>query len=118
MAEFTFYEQQQMIAGLTQEQKNYFQARYAAESKDRMTLLLVSIFLGKFGVDRFMMDDVGMGLLKLFTLGCCGVLWIIDICTITERVDTYNRRKAAEIMAALQQAPPTPPPSIAPPPAA
>jgi len=116
MAEFTFYEQQQMIASLTPDQKNYFQARYAAESKDRMTLLLVSIFLGKLGVDRFMMDDVGMGLLKLFTLGCCGVLWIIDICTITERVDTYNRNKAAEIIAALHQAPPVPP-SIQPPPA-
>jgi TM2 domain-containing membrane protein YozV len=115
MAEFTFYEQQQLTAGLTQEQKNYFQARYAAESKDRTTLLIVSIFLGKLGVDRFMMDDVGMGLLKLFTLGCCGVLWIIDICTITDRVDAYNRRKAAEIIAALHQAQAVPP-AIAPPP--
>jgi TM2 domain-containing membrane protein YozV len=105
MAEFTFYEQQQLTASLTQDQKNYFQARYAAESKDRTTLLLVSIFLGKFGVDRFMLDDIGIGLLKLFTLGCCGVLWIIDICTITEKVDTYNRKKAHEIIAALQQPP-------------
>ena len=103
MAEFTFYEQQQMTAGLTPEQKNYFQARYAAESKDRTTLLLVSIFLGKFGVDRFMMDDVPMGLLKLFTLGCCGVLWIIDICTITKRIDEYNRLKAQQIIATLSQ---------------
>ena len=103
MAEFTFYEQQQMTASLTPEQKNYFQARYAAESKDRMTLLLVSIFLGKFGVDRFMMDDIPMGLLKLFTLGCCGVLWIIDICTITKRVDEYNRLKAQQIIATLSQ---------------
>ena len=95
MAEFSYMEQQHMIAGLTDQQKQMFMASYAAQSKDRTTLLLVSIFLGKFGVDRFMMDDVGMGLLKLFTLGCCGVLWIIDICTISERVDTYNRLKAA-----------------------
>jgi TM2 domain-containing membrane protein YozV len=103
MAEFTFYEQQQMMAGLTDQQKQMFMASYAAASKDRTTLLLVSIFLGKFGVDRFMMDDVGMGLLKLFTLGCCGVLWIIDICTITKRVDEYNRLKAQQIIAALHQ---------------
>jgi len=115
MAEFTFYEQQQMLAGLTDQQKQVFQVHYATVSKDRTTLLLVSIFLGKFGVDRFMMDDIGMGLLKLFTLGCCGVLWIIDICTITERVDNYNRRKAQEIIAALhQQAMPplVPPPAV------
>ena len=105
MAEFTFYEQQQMMAGLTDQQKQMFMAQYAAESKDRTTLLLLSIFLGKFGVDRFMMDDVPMGLLKLFTLGCCGVLWIIDICTITKRVDEYNRLKAQQIIAHLRQNP-------------
>lgn len=113
MAEFSYYEQQQMMEGLTDQQKNMFLAQYAAEHKDRTTLLLISIFLGKFGVDRFMMDDVGMGLLKLFTLGCCGVLWIIDIVTITDRVDAYNRTLAQRIIAHLQQAPaPTPPPTL------
>ena len=109
MAEFTFYEQQQMIAGLTDQQKNMFMAQYAAERKDRTTLLLVSIFLGKLGVDRFMMDDVGMGLVKLFTLGGCLVLWIMDIITITDRVDTWNRLKAQQIIANLQQSAPSVP---------
>jgi TM2 domain-containing membrane protein YozV len=105
MAEFTYMEQQQMLTGLTDQQKQMFYAQYATVSKDRTTLLLVSIFLGKFGVDRFMMDDIPMGLLKLFTLGCCGVLWIIDICTITGRVDAHNRLKAQEIIASLHQMP-------------
>jgi len=105
MAEFTFYEQQQMMEGLNEQQKNMFLAQYAAEHKDRTTLLLVSIFLGKLGVDRFMMDDIPMGLVKLFTLGGCLVLWIIDICTITRRVDDYNRALAQRIIARLRQGP-------------
>ncbi|MEG1886644.1 MAG: TM2 domain-containing protein, partial [Oscillospiraceae bacterium] len=32
--------------------------------KDPTTLLIVSIFLGTFGVDRFMVGDIGMGVLK------------------------------------------------------
>ena len=35
------------------------------ELKDPTTILLVSIFLGTLGIDRFMIGDTGMGILKL-----------------------------------------------------
>ncbi|MHA0273095.1 TM2 domain-containing protein [Mycoplasma sp. 48589B] len=41
--------------------------------------LMFSIFLGEFGIDRFYGGRIGLGLLKLFTVGGCGVLWIIDV---------------------------------------
>ena len=44
------------------------------ELKDPTTILLVSIFLGSLGIDRFMLGDTGMGILKLLTGGCCGIL--------------------------------------------
>lgn len=62
----------------------------ACELKDPTTLLLVSIFLGPLGIDRFMLGDSGMGVLKLLTGGCCGVLTIIDWFTITKKAKQKN----------------------------
>jgi hypothetical protein len=47
--------------------------------KDPTVVLILSIFFGCLGVDRFMLGQVGLGLLKLFTAGGCGVWAIIDV---------------------------------------
>lgn len=46
--------------------------------KSPMTALLLSIFVGSLGVDRFFIGDTGMGIGKLLTAGGCGVWAIID----------------------------------------
>lgn len=63
------------------------------EYKDPTTMLLVSIFAGAFGIDRFMLGEVGMGLLKLFTGGLCGILTIIDWFTISKKCKETNFQK-------------------------
>ena len=50
--------------------------------KSKTTALILSILLGGLGVDRFYLGYTGMGVLKLLTGGCFGVLWIIDIINI------------------------------------
>lgn len=62
----------------------------SCELKDPTTLLLISIFLGGLGIDRFMLGDTGMGILKLLTGGCCGILTLIDIFTISKKTKQKN----------------------------
>ena len=44
-----------------------------------LTALLLSIFLGAWGVDRMYLGKVGTGILKLLTGGALGVWWAIDV---------------------------------------
>ena len=60
------------------------------ELKDPTTILLVSIFLGSLGIDRFMLGDIGMGILKLLTCGVCGILTIIDWFTVSKKTKELN----------------------------
>ena len=68
------------------------------EMKDPTTILLVSIFLGSLGIDRFMLGETGMGILKLLTGGCCGILTIIDWFGVQKKAKELNFNKLMMIL--------------------
>jgi len=70
----------------------------AVEMKDPTTILLVSIFLGSLGIDRFMLGDTGMGILKLLTGGCCGILTIIDWFSVQKKAKDANFHKLMAVL--------------------
>ena len=47
--------------------------------KSQSTTFLLSWLLGGLGVDRFYLDQIGLGILKLVTLGGCGIWALIDV---------------------------------------
>ena len=60
------------------------------EMKDPTTILIISLLIGAWGIDRFMLKDTGMGILKLLTGGCCGILTIIDWFSVQKKAREIN----------------------------
>ena len=50
--------------------------------KDWLTAVLLSFFVGVLGIDRFYLGHIGLGILKLITLGGCGIWALIDLVLI------------------------------------
>lgn len=61
--------------------------------KSTTTMLMISIFLGGLGVDRFMLGQTGAGIGKLLTSGGCGIWWLIDLFNISKMTRNYNWQK-------------------------
>jgi len=71
-----------MVRATTAPEGAWFQARDVPglfSPKEYMVALLLSIFLGTLGVDRFYVGHVGLGIAKLLTCGGIGIWAIIDL---------------------------------------
>ena len=82
----------QMLTGLNNEQ--WDNVEYIV-FKDPTLMLVISVLIGEFGVDRFMLGDVKNGAIKLLlTIFCLvGLIWwIIDIFKVNEMTLDYNYR--------------------------
>lgn len=90
------------IVFIKEKMKNIDEERFAlvsaVEFKDPTTILLVSIFLGGLGIDRFMLGDTGLGILKLLTGGLCGIMTIIDWFTVSKKAKEVNFNKLMTIL--------------------
>ncbi|MBT7263118.1 MAG: TM2 domain-containing protein, partial [Euryarchaeota archaeon] len=47
-------------------------------------------FLGFLGVHRFYLNNIGLGIVYLFTFGGCGLFWLIDLFLIPDLVRRSN----------------------------
>lgn len=66
--------------------------------KDPTILLLISIFVGSFGIDRFLVGDTGLGVAKLLTGGGCGIWTIVDWFLIQGRTREQNYLKLLQVI--------------------
>jgi TM2 domain-containing membrane protein YozV len=68
------------------EEKRYVEARRV----NWVLTLIMSILFGSLGVDRFIMGQVGIGILKLLTWGGLGIWWLIDVILIATKHKFYG----------------------------
>jgi TM2 domain-containing membrane protein YozV len=85
---------------MTEEQLKQFVMVYQSRRKDPQTILLVTL-LGFFvvaGIQRFMTNQIGMGLLYFFTGGLCLIGTIVDLINYKKLALEYNQKMMFEAM--------------------
>ena len=60
---------------------------------------VASLFVGYLGLDRFLVGDNGLGILKLITAGGLGIWWIVDLFLIKDKVREQNYLKVMPYLA-------------------
>jgi TM2 domain-containing membrane protein YozV len=66
--------------------------------KDPSTMIIVSLFGGHWGIDRFMLGETGLGVAKLLTCGGLGVWTIVDWFLIMGRTREINSENLMRIL--------------------
>ena len=95
---------QEIIKQMNDSQAQQFAVAYMARRKDPTNLLLFTIvgLLGVAGIQRFVVGQVGMGLLYFFTLGLCYIGTIIDIVNHKKLAFEYNSNQAQQVAAMIR----------------
>jgi hypothetical protein len=65
-----------------------------AEFQKPSTIFLIALLLGW---ERFWLDDVALGILKIVTCYGCFIWWIVDIFSAKERAKKYNFKKFVQL---------------------
>ncbi len=90
---------QGIIKDMNDNQALLFANAYSSRRKDPMLILLTAC-LGFFviaGIHRFILGQIGMGLLYLFTGGLCVIGTIVDLVNYKKLSFEYNQNIAQEV---------------------
>ena len=90
---------QVLVKDFSDEQIRQFATIYNSRRKEPQTILLLTLvgFLGVSGVQRFVLDQIGMGLLYLFTGGLCFIGTIVDLVNHKNLTFEYNQKIARQV---------------------
>lgn len=93
----------QLTKHLNEEQLRLFISVYGSKRKTTETILICTVlgFVVIAGIQRFVLGQIGMGLLYLFTGGLCLVGTIVDLVNYKQMTFEYNQKMAQETMLML-----------------
>ena len=90
---------QTLMKDFSEQQATQFAMMYRSRRRDPQTILLVTIvgFLGFAGIQRFMTDQIGMGVLYFFTAGLCFIGTIVDLVNYKKLAFDFNQMQAQQL---------------------
>lgn len=68
------------------------------QMKDPIISLILSIVVGYLGIDRFYVDDIGLGIIKLITCGGLYIWWLVDIFLIMGKTRMKNYEQLTQVL--------------------
>lgn len=86
-----------MAASLDQEGRDKFIRIFQTHAKNPVEVFGWNMWLGYFGIDRFILGDIIAGILKLITLGGFGIWVIIDCFLVGNRTREKNMAFADQL---------------------
>lgn len=91
---------QSILKDMDDERARTFAGVYRSRRKDPQVILITAL-LGLVvvaGIHRFIMGQIGMGLLYLFTAGLCFIGTIVDLVNHQKLAFEHNQRIANEVL--------------------
>ena len=91
---------QTLVKDMPDQQAQHFVNIYRARRKDSQLVLITDLIglVGVAGVHRFMLGQIGMGLLYFFTGGLCFIGTIIDAINHKRLAFEYNVKVAQQVV--------------------
>ncbi|HWK56791.1 MAG TPA: TM2 domain-containing protein [Parapedobacter sp.] len=82
----------------SEEQTKHFVFIYSGKRKNTQDILLFTLlgFLGFAGIQRFVLNQVAMGIIYFLTLGFCWIGTVVDLINHKSMTDEYNQRMARD----------------------
>jgi TM2 domain-containing membrane protein YozV len=89
--------------GFSDDEITHFCMIYKSKRKDPQTILLLCLIglIGVSGVHRFLMGQIGLGILYFFTAGLCLIGTIVDAINHKDLALEYNGKMIAETLSML-----------------
>lgn len=91
---------QNLIKDMTEDEQRNFVMMYQNKRRDTTLILITTIvgFFGFAGIQRFLTDQIGMGILYFFTGGLCFIGTIVDLVNHKSLALEYNQKVAFETL--------------------
>lgn len=93
-----------LMQPMDEEKARRFASVYRARRKDPQIILLTAVvgFFGVAGIQRFIIGQIGMGILYLLTAGLCFIGTIVDLINYKNLAFEYNRDVAREVSGLIE----------------